>query len=166
MGLLLWVQVVGEAEKQDGTVNVRTRDELVRCFAVHHLTCVESPMTMHSRRRSNALADTTCVLVQRHGMHRLDDVVRNLKAERDTRSQRSLYGEESSVGKGVNKGAAGKGSKQQQKQQQPQQKTAQAQARQLPQQQQKPASNGNANGGPASDVDAAVAQSLAENLAL
>ena len=31
------LQVVGEAEKKDGTVNVRTRDELVRCIPIPRL---------------------------------------------------------------------------------------------------------------------------------
>ena len=96
--------------------------------------------------------------------------MRNLKEERDTRSQRSLYGEESSVGRGVNKGAAGKDSKQQ-KQQQPPLKKAQPLPQQPPKQQERPdkqpIANGNTSGGhPAPEIDAAVAQSMAENLVL
>ncbi len=108
-------------------------------------------------------------------MHRLEDVIKNLKEERDSRSQRSLYGEESSVGKGVNKGAASKDGKppakqqnadskskpqqrrQQQKQPQPQQEQSSVDAQSEP--------NGNANGHVA-DIDSAVAQSVAEKLVL
>ncbi len=97
--------------------------------------------------------------------------MRNLKEERDTRSQRSLYGEESRVGKGVNKGAAGKDSKQQKQQHQQPHKKGQSQPQQPQEQQMKPDKqptvNGNANGGhPAADIDAAVAQSMVENLVL
>lgn len=68
----------------------------------------------------------TCL--QLHGMLKLDDVIKNLQEERSSRSLTSLYGEESSVGKGVNKGAEGKvGGKQGKQQQQQQQKSKQQQ---------------------------------------
>ena len=118
-------------------------------------------------------------------MHRLEDVVKNLKEERDSRSQQSLYGAESSVGKGVNKGQGGKGAgvkdgkapaKRQKEQQnshgksKPQrQQQEQHQPQQLQQEQSSsdPQSvpNGDANGHVA-DVDSAVAQSVAEKLVL
>ena len=59
--------------------------------------------------------------LQLHGMLKLDDVIDNLQQERSSRSLTSLYGEKSSVGKGVNKGAEGKVGGKQGKQQQRQQ---------------------------------------------
>ena len=74
-------------------------------------------------------------------MLKLDDVIKNLSEERSSRSLTSLYGEESSVGKGVNKGADGKaGGKQakQHQQQQQQQKKKQQQQQGQNQKQGKP----------------------------
>ena len=115
------------------------------------------------------------LLVQRHGMHRLEDVIKNLKEERDSRSQRSVYGAESSVGKGekkerFSKGASLKDGKAPAKQkQQPNSdsnsKPHQKQQQQEPSSDAKPVSNGNANGN-AADVDSAAAQSVAEKLVL
>ena len=129
---------------------------------------------------TQTIADSCWLLVQVHGMHRLEDVVKNLKEERDSRSLRSLsYGAESSVGKGVNKGKDGKAQAKSPKQQQKsdskskpqQQKQHQKQQRPQQLQQEQPvpdahsAQNGDANGS-AADVDSAVAQSAAEKLVL
>ena len=62
--LLNYAQVVGEAEKQDGTVNVRTRDELVRSYAIHMLTGPQNawPMPHMSCARQDVCAkQTTCL---------------------------------------------------------------------------------------------------------
>ena len=64
-------------------------------------------------------------------MLKLDDVIKNLQQERSSRSLTSLYGEESSVGKGVNKGADSKiGGKQGKQNQQRQQQKSKQQQRQ------------------------------------
>ena len=153
------------------------------CTPAHAGFDCESASFAYPYHSSHLHMKVTCscrahsLLLQRHGMHRLEDVVKNLKEERDTRSQRSVYGEQSSVGKGVNKdkGAAPKDGKAAAKQQKPDRK-AQAQPQSQPQHQQhqqqvapspdaEPASNGDANGSVA-DVDSAVAQSIAEKLVL
>ena len=169
--------MLGEAERQDGTVNVRTRDELVRANAQN--TALLESSVLQSVLSLLAAAPTLSamlrLLVQRHGMHRLEDVIKNLKEERDSRSQRSVYGAESSVGKGEkkersSKGASLKDGKAHAKQKQQPNSDSNSKPQQKQQQQQpssdaKPVSNGNANG-KAADVDSAVAQSVAEKLVL